>query len=70
MEKKKILIVEDEASLHESLGEFLSAEGFEVLNAYDGEEGLLKTNEIKPDLIILDLKMPKMNGIEFLKKIR
>ncbi|OGI29566.1 MAG: hypothetical protein A2288_03180 [Candidatus Moranbacteria bacterium RIFOXYA12_FULL_44_15] len=70
MEKKKILIVEDEASLHESLGEFLSAEGFEVLNAYDGEEGLAIVREKKLDLVLLDIILPKKDGYEVLAEIR
>ncbi|MDQ1284550.1 MAG: two-component system, OmpR family, alkaline phosphatase synthesis response regulator PhoP [Patescibacteria group bacterium] len=70
MEKKRILIVEDETSLHESLGEFLSAEGFEVLNAYDGEVGLSMAREKMPDLVLLDIILPKKDGYEVLAEIR
>ncbi|KKS96304.1 hypothetical protein A3B05_01360 [Candidatus Giovannonibacteria bacterium RIFCSPLOWO2_01_FULL_43_160] len=66
---KKILIIDDDRDFSRLLIGLLSKK-YKIFAAYDGEEGLLKTNEIKPDLIILDLKMPKMNGIEFLKKIQ
>lgn len=71
MENKKIvLIVEDEKSLREALRDKLTREGFLVLEAKDGEEGLEIALKYHPDLILLDLLMPKMNGAEMAKKLR
>ena len=61
---KKILIVDDEKDLVEMLEVRIGALGYEVFKAYDGQEGLEKARETKPDLIILDIMMPKMNGYE------
>ena len=70
MNKKKILIVEDETTLQEALTEFLSAEGFEVLSALDGEKGLELAKSEKPDLVILDIILPKKDGYEILTEIK
>ncbi len=67
---KKILIVEDELSARKALVEKFHSEGFEVAIAFDGEEGLEQSNRIHPDLILLDLVMPKMDGMTMLKKLR
>jgi two-component system, OmpR family, alkaline phosphatase synthesis response regulator PhoP len=67
---KQILIVEDERSLREALKKRLITAGFEVSTATNGEDGLNVALDIKPDLIILDLYMPKMTGIELLEKLR
>jgi len=67
---KKILIVDDENMILDPLSEKFKDEGFEVETASDGEEGLKKALEIIPDLILLDVVMPKMNGLEMLKKLR
>ncbi len=64
----KILIVEDENSLNEAYQMVLKSEGYEIYAAYDGDEALNITDEIEPDLILLDLRMPKVGGIEFLKR--
>lgn len=66
--KAKILIVEDEPSLNEAYEMVLSSEGYETHSAYDGEQALEITKEVEPDLILLDLRMPKVGGIEFLKR--
>ena len=63
---KKILFVEDDPTLQETLGEVLKGEGFEVLQALDGEEGLKLASEKNPDLILLDLNLPKISGFEVL----
>lgn len=65
---QKILIVEDERSLNEAYQMVLSSEGYEIHSAYDGEEALEITETVEPDLILLDLRMPKVGGIDFLKK--
>ncbi len=67
---KKILIVEDEISLLKALEEKFVHEGFEVLKARNGEEGLQKALEAKPDIILLDIIMPKMDGITMIKELR
>ena len=67
---KKILIVDDEKDILEFLSYNLKKEGCSIYTASDGLEGLEKTKKIKPDLIIVDLMMPKMNGIEMCENIR
>jgi len=59
---KKILVVDDEKDLVETMTLRLQASGYEVIPAYDGQEGLEKAKKDKPDLIILDLMLPKMDG--------
>lgn len=70
MEKKKILIVEDDGILQKALQEYLLAEGFETLSALNGEEGVNIAKEKKPDLILLDIILPKMDGYEVLKTVK
>lgn len=60
--KKRILFIEDEIDLARLVGFRLEEEGYEVSVAYDGQEGLAKAQEGHPDLILLDLMLPKMNG--------
>ena len=67
---KTILIVDDEAFLVRALRERLVKEGFAVNSATDGEDGLGKVFSDRPDIILLDLVMPKMDGITMLKKLR
>jgi CheY-like chemotaxis protein len=67
---KKILVVDDEESIRYLYREELEEEGFAVEVAKNGEEALQKLPFFKPDLITLDIKMPGMNGIETLKRIR
>ena len=67
---KKILVVDDEESIRFLYREELEEEGFIVEVAKNGEEALEKLPLFKPDLITLDIKMPGMNGIETLKRIR
>ncbi|MBT3538876.1 response regulator [Candidatus Parcubacteria bacterium] len=68
--KKKILIVEDEKSLLEALKRKFSSEKFAVFEAKNGEEGLEMALKEHPDLILLDIVMPKMDGITVLGKLR
>lgn len=71
MEKKeKILIVEDETPLRNVLRDKLVREGFTVLEAKNGEEGLEAALRDHPDLILLDIVMPRMDGMTMLKKLR
>ncbi len=67
--KKKILLVEDEESLRLLYEEELKAEGYEVITAGNGKEALRQLEGIKPDLIILDIVMPVMDGMETLGQI-
>lgn len=72
-DSKKILIVEvveDDKPLLSVLTERFNAEGFKVISAITGEEGLDLALKNKPDLILLDIVMPKMDGITILKKLR
>ena len=63
-----ILIVEDESDLNEAYKMILTKAGYTVITSFDGQEALEKVREHKPDLILLDLRMPRMDGIEFLHK--
>lgn len=62
MQAKKILLVDDETELVKAMQIRLKQAGYETLVAYDGKEGLEKAHKEKPDLIILDLMLPKMDG--------
>lgn len=66
---KKILVVEDEEGLRLLYKEELEGEGYEVITARNGKEALLELEKGRPDLIILDIVMPVMDGIEALGKI-
>ena len=66
---KKILIIDDDPTFVKMLGDKFKSLGFGVLEAYDGEEGLIQAEKEEPQLIILDLVMPKMGGIDFLKMV-
>ena len=71
MDKRtKILIIDDEESLSEMLKEYFIRQGYEVDTAYDGEEGLFKAKKFKPDLILLDILMPVLDGVSALKQIK
>jgi len=69
-EIKKILIVDDEPDILEIITYNLQINGYDVQTAKDGDQGLQKAREYKPDLIILDIMMPKKNGIEVCKILR
>ena len=65
----KVLIVEDDRFLSSIVKNRLERDGFLVAQAYDGDDGLKKMAEFRPDLIILDLIMPKMSGFEFMEAL-
>ena len=69
-DKKKILIVEDELSLLKVLELKFENEGFQVFTTTNGEDGLELALQNEPDIILLDIIMPKMDGITMLKKLR
>jgi len=70
MDKLTILVIEDEPTLQKTLQEILTQEGFIVLSASDGELGLELALKHKPDLILLDLILPKKDGFEVLKELK
>jgi len=72
MKKKdiKILLVDDEPDILEIVGYNLSSEGYQIITAENGREGVAKAKKYKPQLIILDVMMPEMDGIEACEKIR
>ncbi len=69
-EKKRILVVDDEESIHLLYKEELEEEGYEVSSAMSGEEALKAFQEAPPDLVILDINMPGMSGIEVLRQMK
>jgi DNA-binding response OmpR family regulator len=66
----KILIVDDEPDLVETLTIMLVNRSFVVLTAFDGDDGLIKAKDEQPDVILLDLMMPKMDGFEMIKRLK
>ena len=69
-ESKKILIVDDEQDIVETLKFMLEAQGYECFCAYDGENGLSMAKEVLPDLMILDVMMPKINGYKISRLLK
>ncbi len=69
-QKKKILIVEDDEGFRDIVKTSFQGTEFETITAEDGEEGLKKEEEEHPDLILMDIMMPKMNGIQMAKKLK
>ncbi|WP_390409564.1 response regulator YycF [Lacticaseibacillus jixiensis] len=67
---KKILVVDDEKPISDIVKFNLTKEGYEVVTAYDGEEALAKVKEENPDLILLDLMLPKIDGLEVARQVR
>lgn len=67
---KKILVVDDEDSVREIYRHEFTSNGYNVIAAADGEEGLLKAGEERPQIILLDIMLPKMSGIEVLKALK
>jgi len=70
MENKKILIIEDEKSISDIIKFNLKKEGFEVETAYDGQDGYMKAITEDPDLILLDIMLPLMDGFQVCRKVR
>ena len=69
MEQKKILVVNDDQDTLKLLKTHLEAHHYEVIEACDGDEGLEKVHQNEPDLIILDIKMPKIDGYTFVRNL-
>jgi two-component system, OmpR family, alkaline phosphatase synthesis response regulator PhoP len=70
MVKKQVMVVDDEKHILTLLKEVLKNEGFKVITAESGMECLTKLKKVKPDLIVMDMMMPKMSGYDTIKKIR
>ena len=68
--QKTVLIVEDEKNIVDILRFNLQREGYQTLEAYDGEDGLEKARTQDPDLILLDVMLPKMNGFDVCRSLR
>ena len=65
-----VLICDDAPVVHETLGRYLNSEGFDFISAFDGEEGLSLVEKKNPDMVILDIMMPKLSGTEVIREIR
>jgi two-component system, OmpR family, phosphate regulon response regulator PhoB len=68
--KRKILLIEDEKKIAKAYQEYLEDNEYEVEIAYDGEEGLRQVQSFQPDLILLDIAMPKLDGIAVLRELK
>ena len=66
----RVLVIDDDKNTSELLRLFLEKEGFGVIMAYDGEEGLIKFNALKPDIILLDIMLPGIDGWQVCREIR
>jgi len=67
---RTILFIEDESALQKTFGDFLRDKGYKVVSALDGESGLKLVKEVKPDLILLDLILPKLDGFKVLERLK
>lgn len=67
---KTILFIEDESALQKTIRDLLKGEGYEMISALNGEVGLRLAKEKKPDLILLDLILPRVHGFDVLKKLK
>ena len=66
---KKILIIDDDKTFQKTMSDMLKTKGYDSISAVDGEEGLIKAISENPDLILLDIRMPKLDGMGFLQAI-
>ena len=66
----KVLVIDDEAGVRRTLSMILEDEGYQVITASDGKEGLDRALKEEPDLILCDIRMPRMDGLEFMKRMQ
>jgi DNA-binding response OmpR family regulator len=66
----RILSVEDDADLQQVIAYALKKQGWEIVYAYDGKDGLEKAKELRPDLILLDMMLPGLNGVEVIEQLK
>ena len=66
----RVLIADDDPNVHQSLNVYFRKEGYDVISAYDGEEAIEKAKSLHPDMIVLDIMMPQMDGYEFTRTLR
>ena len=66
---KRILLIEDDAGIREGMGDLLALEGYRVDRAANGEEGLARARELRPDVVTLDIRMPKLGGLQTLERL-
>jgi len=66
----RILVADDDVNVHNSLNAYFKREGYQLLSAYDGEEALLHVQKSRPDMVILDIMMPRMDGLMVCREIR
>lgn len=70
MKKNNVMIIDDDMELNHNLSELLKEAGFEVCNAHTGDEAFLLLESFTPDIVLLDISMPKMNGYEVCKTLK
>ena len=70
MAPQMVLVVDDEPMVREVLSRYLRRDGFEVATAADGEEALVRFDETEPDLVLLDLMLPRVDGYEVFRRLR
>ncbi len=70
MDRRRVLIIDDERELRTMLSSYLRAEGFEILEAVDGDQGLESVTKAEPDVVILDVGLPGIDGFEVLRRLR
>jgi DNA-binding response OmpR family regulator len=70
MRARRVLVVDDEATIRDVVRRYLTADGFDVTEAADGEEAVARFRSLRPDLVVLDVMMPGVDGLEVLRRLR